>query len=183
VPGILEPPTSLVWGLRSSHSCISRHFAPRAFTLDALWSASFSSHSLVLHVSLSCSICAFCCSLHHGIIITFLPCCLTCMLSHKNCSLRSPLCPLLHMYHRLFVLCRFLLEYWSSLVGNKTCSQHNYQRWAWTGSGLDILQDTCDFLDQDWIWIFIFEKNWIRTGSGYLFDFHNEIFLRALLPF
>ena len=36
------------------------------------------------------------------------------------------------------------------------------------------------FLDQDWIWIFIFEKNWIRTGSGYLFDFHNEIFLRVI---
>jgi len=36
------------------------------------------------------------------------------------------------------------------------------------------------FLDQDWIWIFIFEKNWIRTGSGHLFDFYNEIFLRVL---
>ena len=36
------------------------------------------------------------------------------------------------------------------------------------------------FLDQDWIWIFIFEKNWIRTGSGYLFDFYNEIFLRMV---
>ena len=36
------------------------------------------------------------------------------------------------------------------------------------------------FLDQDWIWIFIFEKNWIRTGSGYMFDFHNEIFLRVI---
>ena len=23
------------------------------------------------------------------------------------------------------------------------------------------------FADQDWIWISIFEKNWIRTGSGY----------------
>jgi len=33
------------------------------------------------------------------------------------------------------------------------------------------------FLDQDWISIFIFEKEWIRTGSGYLFDFHNEIFM------
>jgi len=32
------------------------------------------------------------------------------------------------------------------------------QRWAWTGSGSDILQDDCNFLDQDWIWIFIFEK-------------------------
>jgi len=27
-------------------------------------------------------------------------------------------------------------------------------------------------------WIFIFEKNWIRTG--YLFDFYNEIFLRVI---
>jgi len=34
------------------------------------------------------------------------------------------------------------------------------------------------FLDQDWIWIFIFEKNWIRTG--YLFDLYNEIFLRLI---
>jgi len=34
------------------------------------------------------------------------------------------------------------------------------------------------FSDQDWIWIFIFEKNWIRTESGYWFDFYNEIFLR-----
>ena len=25
-------------------------------------------------------------------------------------------------------------------------------------TGLDILQDTCDFLDEDWIWIFIFVK-------------------------
>jgi len=45
------------------------------------------------------------------------------------------------------------------------------QKRAWTGLGLDILQETCDFFDQDWIWIFIFEKNWIRTGPGYLFDF------------
>ena len=36
------------------------------------------------------------------------------------------------------------------------------------------------FSDQDWIWIFIFEKNWIRTGSGYLFDFCNKIFLRVI---
>ena len=36
------------------------------------------------------------------------------------------------------------------------------------------------FSDQDWIWIFIFEKNWIRTISGYLFDFYNEIFLRVI---
>jgi len=26
----------------------------------------------------------------------------------------------------------------------------------------------------------IFEKNWIRTGSGYLFDFYNEIYLRMI---
>jgi len=36
------------------------------------------------------------------------------------------------------------------------------------------------FLDQDWIWIFIFEKNGISTGSGYLFDFYNEISLRVI---
>jgi len=35
-------------------------------------------------------------------------------------------------------------------------------------------------LDQDWIWIFIFEKNWIRTGTGYLFDIYNEIFLKVI---
>jgi len=45
---------------------------------------------------------------------------------------------------------------------------------------LDILQDTCDFLDQDSIWIFIFDKNWIRTGSAYLFDFYYEVFLRVI---
>jgi len=33
------------------------------------------------------------------------------------------------------------------------------------------------FSDRDWIWILIFEKKWIRTGSGYLFDFYNEISL------
>ena len=36
------------------------------------------------------------------------------------------------------------------------------------------------FSNQDAVWIFIFEKNWIRTGSGYWFDFHNEIFLRVI---
>jgi len=36
------------------------------------------------------------------------------------------------------------------------------------------------FLDQDWIWIFIFENNWIRTRSGYLFDFYDEISLRVI---
>ena len=45
---------------------------------------------------------------------------------------------------------------------------------------MDILQDTCDFLDQDWIWIFIFEKKWIRTGSGYWFDFYNELCLKVI---
>jgi len=34
------------------------------------------------------------------------------------------------------------------------------------------------FSDQDWI--FIFEKIWIRTGSGCLFDFYNKISLRAI---
>jgi len=35
-------------------------------------------------------------------------------------------------------------------------------------------------LDQDWIRIFVFEKNWITTGSRYFFDFYNEIFLRVI---
>jgi len=36
------------------------------------------------------------------------------------------------------------------------------------------------FSDQDWIWIFICEKKWIRTGSGYFFDFYNEISRRVI---
>jgi len=36
------------------------------------------------------------------------------------------------------------------------------------------------FLDHDWIWICIFEKKWIRTGAGYLFEFYNEILLRVI---
>ena len=44
---------------------------------------------------------------------------------------------------------------------------------------MNILQDTCNFSDQDWIWIFIFEKNWIRTGSVYLFVIHDKISLRV----
>jgi len=36
------------------------------------------------------------------------------------------------------------------------------------------------FSDQDWIWTFIFETNWIRKGSGDWFDFYNEIFLRVI---
>jgi len=35
-------------------------------------------------------------------------------------------------------------------------------------------------LKQDWIWIIIFEEDWIRLGSGYLFDFYNEVFLRVI---
>jgi len=45
-----------------------------------------------------------------------------------------------------------------------------HQRRAWTGSGLDVLQDTCDFSDQDWIWILIFEK-------------HEDIFLISITKF
>ena len=36
------------------------------------------------------------------------------------------------------------------------------------------------YLQFFWIWIFIFEKNWIRTGSVYLFDFYNDISLRVI---
>jgi len=35
-------------------------------------------------------------------------------------------------------------------------------------------------LKQDWIWIIVFDENWIRTGSGYLFDFYNEISLKVI---
>ena len=50
------------------------------------------------------------------------------------------------------------------------------QEQDWISCGIPAI-----FLYQDWIWIFILEKNWIRTGSGYLFDFYNEIFLRVIL--
>jgi len=44
------------------------------------------------------------------------------------------------------------------------------------------VQDSCDFfgsrLDLDIC--SIFEKNWIRTGSGYWLHFYNEIFLRVI---
>jgi len=36
------------------------------------------------------------------------------------------------------------------------------------------------FSEQDWIWIFIFEKKWIRIGSVCWFDFYNEIFLNVI---
>ena len=36
------------------------------------------------------------------------------------------------------------------------------------------------FVKQDWIWISCFEENLIRTGSGYLFNCNNEIFLRVM---
>jgi len=44
------------------------------------------------------------------------------------------------MYHRLFVLCRFLLELWSSRVVNKTCSQHRG-----SNSGVEEKYPLCDF--------------------------------------
>ena len=45
---------------------------------------------------------------------------------------------------------------------------------------MDILQVTCNFFRSGLDWVFIFEKNWIRTGSGYWFAFYNEIFLRVI---
>jgi len=36
------------------------------------------------------------------------------------------------------------------------------------------------FSGQDRIWVFIFEKNWIRTGSGYLLNFYNKISLKVI---
>jgi len=50
------------------------------------------------------------------------------------------------------------------------------QRWAWTGSGLDILQDTCEF----WIRIAFGYLFLQKIGSGYLFDFYNKIFPRII---
>ena len=50
----------------------------------------------------------------------------------------------------------------------------------WTGSGLDIFQDTCDFFRTGLELDNYFEKNWIRRGSGDLFDFYNEITLRVI---
>jgi len=35
------------------------------------------------------------------------------------------------------------------------------------------------FSEQDWIWIFIFEKN-DQDRTGYLFDFYKEISLRVI---
>ena len=56
----------------------------------------------------------------------------------------------------------------------KSCSESDWaatdQRWAWTGSGMDILQDTSNFVR----WGYLFLK---KNGSGYWFDFCNEIFL------
>jgi len=41
-------------------------------------------------------------------------------------------------------------------------SYRNYQRWAWTGSGLDILQDTCDFFGSGFGYSFLKK---IRSGQ------------------
>jgi len=70
---------------------------------------------------------------------------------------------------------RLTLAPWSSLI------LENYQRWAWTGSELDILQDTCNFfgsgldldihfwkkLDQDRIRILVWflQRNFPESDS------------------
>jgi len=63
---------------------------------------------------------------------------------------------------------------WSRTRKNLSPNTSASQRSAWTGSGLDILQDTCDFFGSGMDLDIYFWKKWIRTGStgsGYLFDF------------
>ena len=60
------------------------------------------------------------------------------------------------------------------------CATGTNQRWEWTGWGLDILQDTCNYFGSGLDLDIYFKKNWIRTGSGYTFDFYKEIFLRVI---
>ena len=86
---------------------------------------------------------------------------------------------------------------WSGLVDEISCVSKEFSAWQakkymvqvawasevsieWTGQDWISCRILAIFLDQDWIWIFIFDKNWNRTGSGYLFDFYNEIFLRVI---
>jgi len=83
------------------------------------------------------------------------------MLSHKNCSLRFPLCPLLHTCHRLFVLWCFLLEYWSSRVVNKTCSQ---QVCWWRECGLNQTARLC--INVRFLQDFIVWPKWPVTESA-----------------
>jgi len=45
---------------------------------------------------------------------------------------------------------------------------------------LDILQDTCNYFGSGLDLDIYLKKNWIRTGSGYTFDFYKEIFLRVI---
>ena len=54
------------------------------------------------------------------------------------------------------------------------------QWWVWTGIGLDILQDACDFFGSGLDLDIHFWKKWIRTGSRYWFDFYIETFLRLI---
>jgi len=72
---------------------------------------------------------------------------------------------------------RILLKFFGSDHQISISAQH---WWAWIGPGWMSCRILPIFSDQDWIWIFIFEKNWIRTGSVYLFGFYNEISLRVI---
>jgi len=56
----------------------------------------------------------------------------------------------------------------------KSISTHLW--WAWTGSALVILRDTCEFF---WSGLDLDNHFWKKFGSGYWFDFYNEIFLRS----
>jgi len=63
----------------------------------------------------------------------------------------------------------------TSLVQNRDGRGEHGQDQVWISCRILAI-----FSDQDWIWIFIFEKKWITTGSGYWFDFYNEIFLKVI---
>ena len=67
---------------------------------------------------------------------------------------------------------------WAALNGWSIDGAHRYV----TEHGQDWIycRILAIFLDQNWIWIFIFEKNWFRTGSRYLFDFYYESFLTVI---
>ena len=65
-----------------------------------------------------------------------------------------------------------------SVLGESKCVPSRGEHWAWTGSGLDILQDTCHFFGSGFDLDFFL--NCIRIGSGYLFVFYNKISRRVM---
>ena len=74
-------------------------------------------------------------------------------------------------YGCVFLYCE-VCSCWTYYVSNKCGAEHGQD---WISCRIVAI-----FLDKDWNWIFIFEKNWIMTGSGYLYDYYNEISLRVI---